>query len=155
MNSAPLKSDFPPPRCRDKYNRLLPLPREQATQIAQLLNNYSALQVEYNTEKILNSEALYYPLHYNGFVLGSITLQRYNFLLTEIKHLVVHPSFRKFGVGKALLAYAIPSVTTPITYATVRTDNEVSKNMFTKAGFRTVAKVVITDHQILLLVREN
>jgi len=127
----------------------------QAEQIAHLLNLHNKLQSPYDGRRILNSNATYYPEHFEGLVFGSVAVQRMNFMLTEIKHLVVHPAFRKMGLARVMLGKAMGAAVTPLLFATIRADNEGSLHLFQGEGFKPVAKARVDKHQILFLLRTN
>lgn len=132
-----------------------PLNRSQAEQIAHLLNENNKLQSVYDGGKVLNSKATYLPEHFQGLVFGSVAIQRMNFMLTEIKHLVVHPAFRKMGLAQLMLGKAMARAETPLLFATIRDDNTGSLHLFQKTGFKAVARVAMGDHRTILLLRTN
>lgn len=127
----------------------------EAEQIAHLLNQHNKLQSPYTGDKILNSKAKYHPITYEGLVFGSVATWRVSFMLTEIKHLVVHKSFRKIGLGSALIARVSDTIDTPIIYATIRSNNEASLKLFQDAGFAIVSTAVMKDHETHFLIKNN
>jgi ribosomal protein S18 acetylase RimI-like enzyme len=132
-----------------------PMTKAQAEQIAHLLNENNELQTAYDGSKILNSKAKYYPEHYQGLVFGSIAVQRVNFMLSEIKHLVVHPAFRRGGLAREMLTEAEARVETPVIFATIRSKNTASLKLFHQAGFRAVIRAPVGDHETVLLIKAN
>jgi len=88
-------------------------------------------------------------------VIGCIGIKRLNFLLTEIKHLVVHPVLRRYGLAKALLAGAEGAATTPLVTASIREDNTASQRLFLNAGFTIVATAAVEDHNVKLVLKEK
>jgi ribosomal protein S18 acetylase RimI-like enzyme len=103
----------------------------------------------------MGSKSKYYPIQYEGLVFGSVATLRLSFMLTEVKHLVVHNSFRKIGLGKALLDSALTFVDTPIVYATIRSKNVASLKLFEGAGFRITSTAKMEDHETHFLIKEN
>ena len=76
-------------------------------------------------------------------------------MLTEVKHLVVHRSFRRVGVGDALVKLAMQRADTPLLFATIREKNEASISLFQKAGFHIVSTAQMKDHKTHFLLKEN
>jgi ribosomal protein S18 acetylase RimI-like enzyme len=128
---------------------------QEAEQIAALLNKHNALQSVYDGNRVLHSKARYYPQVYKGIVVGSIALMRWNFIFTEVKHLVVHPRLRGHGLGKRMLRQALATTATPLMYATVREDNLTSLHLFVTEGFTKIARITMADHNVALLMKAN
>lgn len=76
-------------------------------------------------------------------------------MLTEVKHLVVHPMFRKMGLGRTLINTAMKKADTPIMYATIRENNIASLHIFKAAGFKIISTAKIKDHNTHFLIKEN
>lgn len=131
------------------------LTRSQAEQIAHLLNENNNLRGEYDGDKILRSTASYHPEHFEGLVFGSVAVQRLTFMLSEIKHLVVHHSFRRMGLGKRLLSKALLAIDTPLVCATIREENVASLALFHSSGFVSLAKANFGDHKTWFLLKAN
>lgn len=132
-----------------------PLNESLAAQIAHLLNLHNHLQSEYTARKVLDARTKYLPEHYEGLVFGSIGVQRMNFMLSEVKHLVVHPAFRRMGLGRKLLKRAMLEADTPLLFATIREGNEASLGLFTSTGFRVHAAPSTGEHRVNFLLRAN
>lgn len=125
-------------------------------QIAKLLNEHNKLTTSYTKYDIRNSgNTNYYPLVFGEVVLGAVGVQRINFLRSEIKHLVVNPAFRGRGFGKMLIEIALKKVDTPLSIASIRTTNERSMKLFSKAGFEKITTVKVRDHEVCLVLRKN
>jgi ribosomal protein S18 acetylase RimI-like enzyme len=131
------------------------LNQSQAEQIAHLLNENNRLQSAYTGGKVLQSSATYYPIQLAGFVFGSVAVHRMNFFLTEIKHVVVHPLFRRMGMARKMVEHAVTTVETPIMYATIREDNTASLKLFESLGFVAVQEGNMGDHKLQLLMKQN
>jgi ribosomal protein S18 acetylase RimI-like enzyme len=76
-------------------------------------------------------------------------------MLTEIKHLVVHKSFRNIGLGTSLISRAEKLIDTPIIYATIRSKNVASLKLFQDAGFIVASTAKMEDHETLFLIKNN
>lgn len=126
-----------------------------AAQVAHLLNLHNRLRTPYNAFKVLNSKTVYLPEVLGGLVFGSIGVQRVSFLLSEVKHLVVHPILRRAGLGRGLLKKAMATAITPLLFATIRADNEASIALFVSMGFHISATSTVSDYKVHLLLREN
>ena len=103
----------------------------------------------------MSTKGTYHPVMEQGIVFGSVCTYRLNFMLTEVKHLVVHPMFRKMGLGKTLINKAIAKVETPIMYATIRESNIASMHIFNAAGFDIISTAKIKDHNTHFLIKNN
>jgi ribosomal protein S18 acetylase RimI-like enzyme len=143
-SEKPLKSKSP-----------IPMTKSVAEQIAHLLNQHNSLQTPYTGDKVIGAKAKYHPIQHEGLVFGSVATHRLNFMLTEVKHLVVHPTFRKMGLGHKLIKTAMGRADTPVIYATIRKDNTASLYLFEKAGFRVISTAKIKDHETHFLIKEN
>lgn len=95
---------------------------------------------------------MYFPLVFGESVIASVAVQRVGFLLSEVKHLVVHPSFRGAGLSKIMLAKAIVGAQTPFLYATIREGNEASLNLFRRYGFEGVDSAEVGSHNVIILM---
>ena len=124
-----------------------------AAVIAQLLNRHNRLQWQYDGSQILESEAVYFPAVHKGRVLGAVALRRTSRLLSEVKHLVVAPQIRGFGMGNLLVETALRAVQTPFVCAFVRTDNGGSLALFQKKNFTVAVTNQVGDHAVHLLLR--
>lgn len=126
-----------------------------AAEIASLLNQHNRLQQQYDGTQIQDSEAIYFPALHQGQLLGSVALRRISVLLSEVRHLVVAPRLRGFGLGKLLVDTALRAAQTPFVYAFVRTDNAPSLALFASRGFQIVGTGPAQDHHVHLLLRTS
>lgn len=129
--------------------------QEIASQLANLLNQHNQLSYRRDGESILQGRPFYLVETHGRQLLGAIGIDRQAYTLTEIKHLVVTPQWRKKGVGKFLVQRALRMVNTPLAYATIRKDNQASLGLFQGAGFARAGEYRAGKHQILLLMRVN
>ena len=104
-------------------------------QIAILLNTYSNLALHYTASKIRHGKVKYLCLRYNGYVVGTVGIQKVNYYLTEIKHLCVMPNFRGKGLAKKLIRMAVDAVPTSLAISTIRAENESSQAVLKSLGF--------------------
>lgn len=116
--------------------------KEIAKQIAILLNKYNKLTIKYNTEEILLSPDTYVIETEAGTVTGVAAINKKAYAVSELHHVVVHPAFRKRGIAKHLVITALNKSSTPIVYATIRSENKASINVFTYCGFINAGKYI-------------
>jgi len=126
-----------------------------AAQIAALLNTNNQLLVRYDSSRVFKSRAVYLPVEKLGLVFGVVAVERKGFLITEIKHLVVHPSFRRLGLATHLVNKALGEIKTPVAMATIRQDNMASRSLFKTAGFVEVLVAPVKDHKVVLLLKKT
>ena len=71
---------------------------------------------------VVNMSGRYYVLVDNETHVAAAGLKRLSWLLTELKHVVVAPEFRRRGYGRAVVRLALEKAQTPVVIATVRED---------------------------------
>lgn len=125
---------------------------EIARQIAALLNSHNRLGVHYTKETILAAKGDFIVQTMGPLVAGCVKVERQSYSMTEIKHLVVHPSFRRSGLAKMLVESGINQATTPLIYATIRRDNTASQRTFQSCGFAHVGHYTTGNRDVLLYV---
>jgi ribosomal protein S18 acetylase RimI-like enzyme len=128
---------------------------DKADQIADLINRHNLLKKEYTAGDIKRSKAVYLPITIGDLVLASVAFERLNFLLTEIKHLVVQPQLRKLGIGKRLVYRVIERATTPYLIASIRSSNEGSIALFKSLGFKVLSEVDNEGTKLAIVGRER
>lgn len=126
---------------------------EIAVQVAALLNTYNGLRGKKSANHVQHSQTQYIIESHGRLVLGAVGIDRVSYTMTEVKHLVVLPEWRKRGVGLFLVKRALSLCNTPHVYATVRESNKGSIGLFQKAGFWEAGKYFSQNHNVLLLVR--
>ncbi len=126
-----------------------------AAKIAALLNQNNNLMKVYSATDIFQSKARYYPIVLENIVLASVALEKLNFLITEIKHLVVPTQLRGIGLAKRLVSIILAQVKTPYIIASVRQDNPASLKIFEGLGFSILAPIKSGNHYLNLLGRQK
>lgn len=127
--------------------------QEISVQIARLLNDYSQLSKKRAGHDILNSNTDYVVETHGKFVIGVAGIQKVSHELSELKHMVVHPAWRKKGLGHFVAKRSMVLCKTPSIYATVRTGNKASLRALDKLGFVRTHDRDAGDHQLTVLVR--
>ncbi len=117
--------------------------KEHSVAIADLLNRRNELDVVYSPEKILKSSENYeFHLNESGKVIAAVEIERVQWYQWEIRHLSVHESHLRMGHGTRLITSAEQKAVkgrARIIQCTIREDNEESKNLFQKNGYRHVS----------------
>jgi ribosomal protein S18 acetylase RimI-like enzyme len=127
-----------------------------ATQVANLLNTGGQLRTFMNLYGILNNNVVYVVKLYSETVVGVIGLEVKNQLVTELKHLCIHPNHRRKGIGKELLSTAIQYSKTQYVYGTVRSNNPNSIRNNLSVGMKPVAKYLSGNYYIIIFAgRKN
>ena len=127
--------------------------RDIATQIAGLINDYNGLSAKRNGTAILQAQTDYVVETHGKLVLAAVGLNRDSYTLTEMKHLVVRPEWRKKGVAQFVAKRALALVDTPMVYATIREGNIASLRLFEKLGFVNSSEYPTKDHKVVLMTR--
>ncbi|MBD3260771.1 MAG: GNAT family N-acetyltransferase [Candidatus Altiarchaeales archaeon] len=127
--------------------------QEVASQIAKLINSYNSLSTQRTTQGILSSKTKYVVETHGRFVIGVAGVEKTSYQMSELKHMVVHPSWRGKGVGQFIGRRALDICDTPVIYATVRTSNSPSMKTMEKLGFNRVEEFASGDHNLAVLVR--
>lgn len=117
------------------------LTRKEAEQVAHLLNTQNNLAIKYKAGSIAASKSPYLVAILSGRVLGCVCIEKVSYHLSEIKHLSVDKRFQGRGIGHYLVKRALRACKTHYVYATVRKDNEASKNLFLNLGFKCTSSI--------------
>lgn len=128
-------------------------PYEIGRQIAGLLNDFNHLGAKRTAGDVCQSRTDYIVETSGQYVVGAIGVDRQSYTFTELKHLVIHPQYRKRGIAKYLIRQAINTVDTKMSFVTVREDNHLSLNLFTSLGFVRGGGYETEEHNVVLLVR--
>lgn len=129
--------------------------RNIAAQIASLLNQGRQLCYVQTDASILNGDTRYVVELCGEQVIGVIGLEQKTPQVTELKHLCVHPDYRRRGLGLKLLKKGVEYSTTEFVYGAVREDNvsNISNNF--RAGFKPVAKHKSRGRYIIIFARRR
>ncbi len=126
---------------------------EIGLQVANLLNSFNLLGKKRTVLDICEGRTNYIIETNGKFVAGAIGLDRQSYTFTEIKHLVVHPAYRRKGIAKYLVERAMKNSDTKLVFATVREDNHLSLDLFESLGFIRSGGYKTDEHNVILLVR--
>jgi ribosomal protein S18 acetylase RimI-like enzyme len=125
------------------------------TQIADLLNQGGQLWYPLVRNSILFTTTQYI-IEMNGeIVIGVIGLDKKNARVTELKHLCVHPDYRRRGLGKKMLEKGIEASTTEFVYGTVRSNNAVNVRNNLRVGMRPLGKIRKRGYHIIVFGRRR
>lgn len=130
---------------------------EIATQVAGLINTHNNLATRRRGVDILEGKSVYIVETHGNRVIGAVGLDKKCSSLTEIKHLVVYPQWRKQGLARFLLQKAITLCNSPLMFATIRHNNKSSLTLFERMGFSKageyLAKDIHGNHKVVLTTR--
>lgn len=130
--------------------------QDVALQVADLINNGRQLYVHLTPASITNNSIRYVIELQGQTVVGVVGLEQQRDKVTEIKHLVVHPSYRHQGLGKKLLQKAIEAATTEFVYGMVRSDNLTNIRNNLRVGMKPVGKSrPRRGHRIIVFARRR
>ena len=111
-----------------------------AGQIANLLNSGGQLWAYMHPQGILAS-SVRYIIELDGVkVVGVIGLEQQRPNVTEMKHLCVHPDYRRKGLGHKLLEKGLASAKTEFIYGAVRSDNHTNIRNNLRIGMIPIGK---------------
>ena len=118
--------------------------RNEATQIATLLNTRNRLVLQYDADRVLHAAANYdFILSQSGDVLACAELKRVQWYQFEICHLTTAPSAEGKGVARELfrrIEELAKAKSCRILQCTIRQDNKRSEDFFSKNGFTRVSE---------------
>lgn len=126
-----------------------------AGQIANLINAGGQLKFLMSRENILNSTTRYLVELHKDTVIGVIGLEKCNQSVTEMKHLCVHPEYRRQGIGKKLLEKGAQASLTEFVFGAVRSDNAVNIRNNLRIGMTPIGKKSKRTYSIIIFVRRK
>ena len=126
-----------------------------AGQIASLINAGGQLKFLVSRDSILCNNIRYLVELHKDKVIGTIGLEKCNQFVTEIKHLCVHPEYRRQRLGKKLLDRGVKSSLTEIVFGTVRSDNAVSIRNCLSRGMIPIGKRTKRTYSIIIFARRR
>ena len=134
------------------------VPRDSmAQQIAALVNKHNRLYKRHSRYSVLKDRANYFVEVVADKVIGCAGLAKKHPTISEIKHVCVHPTYRRRGIAKKLINLAMANCKTPFVYMTIREDNLPSLMTAKSLGFMLVRKDWRKDHYVVTVgrAREN
>jgi len=128
--------------------------RSIAHQIATLLNSGEQLWAYMDAYKVLRNPVTYVIEMDSDVVIGVIGLEGFG-RVTEMKHLCVHPNYRRRGLGKKLLEKGIEATTTEFVYGAVRSDNDTNLRNNIRVGMKPIGKKKGRGCYIIIFARRK
>lgn len=127
-----------------------------ARQLAALLNQGGQLVIAQSVRNILSNPITYMLEMDKSTVIGFIGIERKSNQISELKHLCVHPNYRRQGIGLALLKKGVEFAPTEKVYGLVRSDNKINIRNNFRAGFVPIGKYWGRNcHIIVFVARRN
>lgn len=117
--------------------------REEAQQIADLLNSQNKLSVAYTAGDVLRSASNYIAITSGNRVTACVQLERVQWYQYEINHLSVLASEQGKGLAQQLLTKCeqkAKQMGGHVLQCTIREGNVASQNLFKKNGFSKVTQ---------------
>ena len=126
-----------------------------AQQVADLLNKGRQLIAYQNGQSILLNNMQYIVQLDGDIVTGVMGLEQQGQKVTEMKHLCVHPAYRRRGIGKKLLELGIKAAKTQYVYGAVRSDNHTNIRNNLRVGMRPIGKKIGRGCYIIIFARRK
>ena len=126
-----------------------------AGQIASLINAGGQLRFLMSRDSILYNNIRYLVELHKDKIIGTIGLEKCNQLVTEMKHLCVHPDYRRQGIGKKLLERGVKASLTEFVFGAVRSDNVVNIRNNLRVGMIPIGKRTKRTYSVLIFVRRK
>ena len=118
--------------------------RNQAEQIATLLNAQNQLTVQYTADRVLKCQNNYLIKQDNsGWVIACAELRQVQWYQFELLHVTVAQKNQRQGHARALVSEAVNQAIhrdARILQSTIRADNKASEELFKSSGFEPVAR---------------
>ena len=121
-----------------------------AEQITILVNSGGQAGMLITPDSVLYGSTRYIIELERDRVIGVIGLARHRQNVTELKHLAVHPDYRRCGLGKKLLRKGIDAVDTEFVYGRVRSDNQVNIRNNLRVGMKPLFKQAYHRYSIII-----
>lgn len=126
-----------------------------AGQVASLINAGGQLKFLMSRGSILNNNIRYLVELHKDKLIGTIGLEKCNPYTTEMKHLCVHPEYRRQGLGRRLLERGVQASLTEIVFGTVRSDNAVNIRNNLRIGMIPIGKRTKRTYSIIIFARRR
>lgn len=128
--------------------------REMANQIARMINIGGQLAHTLTADTILFNRIKYVVEMRGEEVAGVIGLENFG-RVTEMKHLCVHPSYRRQGLGRKLLEKGIAACPTEFVFGMVRSDNHSNIRNNLRVGMVPIGKKRGRGCHIIIFARRK
>jgi GNAT superfamily N-acetyltransferase len=126
-----------------------------AAQIASLINAGGQLKFYLPSTAILSSPVQYLIELDHEKVIGTIGMHVHHPRVTELKHLCVHPDYRRQGLGLKLLERGVSACPTEFAYGAVRSDNATNIRNNFRVGMKLIGKKTRRGYSILIFARRK
>ena len=126
-----------------------------AGQIASLVNAGGQLKFLMSKDSILYNNIRYLIELHKDKLIGTVGLEKCNPHVTEIKHLCVHPKYRRQGLGKKLLERGVQASLTDTVFGVVRSDNAVNIRNNLRIGMIPIGKRTKRTYSIIVFARRK
>jgi ribosomal protein S18 acetylase RimI-like enzyme len=124
-------------------------------QVTGLVNAGGQLKFYLTQEATRRSPVRYLIELHKDKVIGTIGLHQHGLRVTELKHLCVHPDYRRQGIGKKLLEKGIKAAQTEFVYGTVRSDNLVNIRNNFRVGMVPIGRKRKMQYSIIVFARRK
>jgi GNAT superfamily N-acetyltransferase len=129
--------------------------KEAAQQVASLLNIGNQLGRHLSLYEVLNNKTIYIMEICQDKVIGTIGIEKNSEIISEIKHLCVHPNYRSKGIGFKLLKKATELCKTKIMYGIIRQNNYISLYNALKIGFKPMYKCTGLMGKLIIVIKKD
>ena len=126
-----------------------------AAQISSLINSGHQLKFFLAQDSVKYSPVRYLIELHRDKVIGTIGLEQCNPRVTELKHLCVHPDYRRQGIGVKLLEKGAKASLTEFVFGAVRSDNLVNIRNNLRIGMVPVGKKSKRGYSIIIFARRR
>jgi ribosomal protein S18 acetylase RimI-like enzyme len=124
-------------------------------QVTSLINSGHQLKFYLTQESIRYSPIRYLIELHKDRVIGTIGIEQCNPRVTELKHLCVHPDYRRQGLGRKLLEKGVQAAPTEFVFGTVRSDNPVNIRNNLRIGMIPIGKKSKRSYSIIIFARRR
>jgi len=124
-------------------------------QVTSLINSGHQLKFYLTQESIRYSPIRYLIELHKDRVIGTIGIEQCNPKVTELKHLCVHPDYRRQGLGRKLLEKGVQAAPTEFVFGTVRSDNPVNIRNNLRIGMIPIGKKSKRSYSIIIFARRR
>lgn len=125
------------------YKEILIMTKQDAEQIAKLLNQRNQLSKEYTHDEIIKDKENYVFEKIDGLVVACAECKKVQWYQHEIRHISVHEKYEGKGYGKKILKDAEKLArcrNARVIQCTIRSNNESSIRLFTRNGYTEINK---------------
>jgi len=126
-----------------------------ASQAAAMLNGGGQLKWHVTTNSILHSNTNYIIELDRELLIAIIGMEKKTDGITELKHLCVHPRYRKQGLGRKMLEKGIEQSKTGFVYGIVRSDNLSNIRNNIRVGMLPALTLPKANYSLIVFARRT